>query len=305
MKHQSLFHIIAFLTIGVLQTNAQLAAPAGNATAKIGIATAKIDKATEFIRVDRDNKNVRLQTSVTSYIKDGISVDLIGAIHIADAEYYTQLNKEFKNYDALLFEMIGGDKINAGKAKDTKTKPKDPMIAMLGNVYGMVSKLLKLQSQKDGIDYTAKNFVHADLSLQEFERLQTEKSESLLGFVIQNQANAQKNGTAVKQPDMQKLLTAVLSGNANGIKLELVDTLGGAADQMAGMMGKSVIIGDRNKACLKVLNQQVGAGKKKIGISYGARHFPDMEKDMLKMGYKKTGHRWLTAWDIPLAVAQP
>ncbi len=27
--------------------------------------------------------------------------------------------------------------------------------------------------------------------------------------------------------------------------------------------------------------------------------FPDMEKDMLKAGYKKTGHRWLTAWDIP------
>ena len=139
--------------------------------------------------------------------------------------------------------------------------------------------------------------------IEEFEKLQAEKGESLLGFAMQNAQNGGKRGA--KQPDMQKLLTAVLSGNANGIKLELVDTLGGAADQMAGMMGQSVIIGDRNKACLKVLIEQTKAGKKKLGIFYGAAHFPDMEKDMLKMGYKKTGHRWLSAWDIPKAVAKP
>ncbi len=292
MKHASIFTIIPVLATCILPVSAQVAAPA-----------VKDPKATQFIRVDRDNKNVRLQTGITSYIKDGVTVNLIGAIHIADAKYYTQLNKEFKNYDALLFEMVGGDKMKAGKAKDAKKKAKDPMMAMLGNVYGMISKLLKLQSQKDGIDYTAKNFVHADLSLEEFEKLQAEKGESLLGFAMQNAQNGGKRGA--KQPDMQKLLTAVLSGNANGIKLELVDTLGGAADQMAGMMGQSVIIGDRNKACLKVLIEQTKAGKKKLGIFYGAAHFPDMEKDMLKMGYKKTGHRWLTAWDIPKAVAKP
>ncbi len=293
MKLASISTIIPVLATCILPASAQVAAPAAK------------EAATQFIRVDRDHKNVRLQTGITRYVKEGISVDLIGAIHIADANYYTQLNKEFKNYEALLFEMIGGDKIQAGKAEGKKNKAKDPLVAMLGNVYGMVGKLLKLQSQTDGIDYTAKNFVHADLSLEKFEKLQAEKGESLLGFAMKNAENAQKNGAAAKQPDMQKLLTAVLSGNANGIKLELVDTLGGAADQMAGMMGQSVIIGDRNKTCLKVLSEQTKAGKKKLGIFYGAAHFPDMEKDMLKMGYKKTSHRWLTAWDIPKAAAKP
>lgn len=167
---------------------------------------------------------------------------------------------------------------------------------MLGNVYGIVGRFLKLEGQKEGIDYSPANFVHADLSLEEFQKLQKEKGESLLGFAIQNAQNGNRDA---KQPDMQKLLNAFLSGNANAMKLELVDTLGGATDQMAGMMGESVIIGDRNKACLKVLDAQIKAGKKKLGIFYGAAHFPDMEKDMLKMGYKKTGHRWLTAWDIP------
>lgn len=295
------------LAAGLLPASAQVAAPeAGKEPAAKPAEPAKDPNATKFIRVDRDEKNVRLQTGITTYEKDGVTVDLIGAIHIADAKYYTALNTQFKNYDALLFEMVGGDKMKDGKVDDAKKNAKDPMMAMLGDVYGMVGKLLKLQGQKEGIDYTAENFVHADLSLEDFERLQKEKGESLLGFAMQNAQNAQKNGAAgVKQPDMQKLLTALLSGNADGIKLELVGTLGGAGDQMAGMMGQSVIIHDRNNACLKVLGEQVKAGRKKLGIFYGAAHFPDMEKEMLKLGYKKTAHRWLTAWDIPKPAAQP
>ena len=279
----------------ILPLSAQDAAPEIKKEAKGPPATV----ATKFIRVDRDEKNVRLQTGITTYEKDGVTVYLLGAIHIADAKYYTQLNKQFTQYDSLLFEMVGGDKMENGKAPEAKKKVKDPMMAMLGNMYGMVGNLLKLQGQKEGIDYKPANFVHADLSLEAFEKLQAEKGESLLGFALQNAQNGTKPGA--KQPDMQKLLTAVLSGNSNGIKLELVDTLGGAGDQMAGMMGQSVIIGDRNTACLKVLADQVKAGKKKLGIFYGAAHFPNMEKDMLKNGYKKTGHRWLTAWDIPKA----
>jgi len=283
--------LLTLLAACVIPAVAQDAAPA-----------AKDPNATKFIRVDRDDKNVRLQTGITTYVKDGVTVDLIGAIHIADAKYYTQLNKEFTNYESLLFEMIGGKDIKDAKAEDAKKDAKDPMMAMLGDVYGMVGKFLKLQGQKDGIDYKAKNFVHADLSLADFEKLQAEKGESLLGFAMKN---AQNGKAGANQPDVNKLLTALLSGNSNLMKLELVDTLGGAGDQMGGMLGESVIIGDRNKACLKVLDTETKGGKKKIGIFYGAAHFPDMEKRMIKAGYKKTGHRWLTAWDIPKAAAAP
>lgn len=302
MKNTLLPLTLPIMAACVLPLSAQNAAPAAEKAAeRPAKEEAKDPNSTKFIRVHRDDKNVRLQTGVTTYVKDGVSVDLIGAIHIADAKYYTQLNKEFTNYESLLFEMVGGDKLKAGKngdkADDVKKEAKDPMMAMLGNVYGMVGKFLNLQGQKEGIDYKPKNFVHADLSLKDFEKLQAEKGESLLGFALQNAQNGAKPGA--KQPNMQKLLTAMLSGNSNMMKLELVDTLGGAGDQVAGMMGESVIIGDRNAACLKVLDEQVKAGKKKVGIFYGAAHFPDMEKDMLKAGYKKTGHRWLTAWDIP------
>ncbi len=250
----------------------------------------------QFIRVVRGDENVRLQTGITTYTKDGVHVDLIGAIHIADADYYARLNKEFTRYEALLFEMVTDDKPKPGSAEDAKKEAKDPLVDMLGNVYSMVGKLLMLQGQKDGIDYTAKNFIHADLTLAEFKKLQQEKGESLLGFAMQNSANAKKSGN---QPNMQKLLNAFLRGNSDGMKLELVNTIGGSGDQVAGMLGQSVIITDRNQACLKVLAEQIKAGKKKLGIFYGAAHFPSMEKELLKMGYQKTAHRWLTAWDIP------
>ena len=264
-------------------------------------------KATDFIRVDRNDQAVRLQTGITRYKKDGVVVDLIGAVHIADAKYFKQLNTEFTHYESVLFEMVGGNdpmvEKNAKENQDAKTK--DPMMDMLGNVYGMVSNFLNLQGQKDGIDYTAKNLVHADLSMEEFNKIQSQKGESLIGFALKNAQQAQKKATDhgdgkgdVNAPDPNKLLMALLSGDANKLKLEIVGTLGQGDDQVAAFAGNSVIIGDRNAKCLKVLDQQIKAGDKKIGIFYGAAHFPDMEKRLLKMGYQQTTHRWLTAWDM-------
>ncbi|MEK6192811.1 MAG: hypothetical protein N2F24_01060, partial [Deltaproteobacteria bacterium] len=152
---------------------------------------------------------------------------------------------------------------------------------------------------------TAKNFVHADLSLREFERLQKQKGESLIGFALENAKQAKKiteEKVDKKEEvaiDTNKLMVALLTGNANAVKIEIVGTLGQGDDQVAAFAGDSVIIGDRNAKCLRVLSQQVKGGKKKLGVFYGAAHFPDMEKRLLKSGYKKTGHRWLTAWDIP------
>ena len=34
-------------------------------------------------------------------------VDAIGAIHIADKKYYQALNRQFRKYDALCYELVG------------------------------------------------------------------------------------------------------------------------------------------------------------------------------------------------------
>lgn len=255
---------------------------------------------TDFIRVHQTAQKTYLQTAVTRYTKDGTNVDLIGAVHIADKTYFDILNKEFKNYQALLFEMVGGEQMQNGKMPKKQEAKKQASLSFLGTAYTFMQNTLDLAGQKEHIDYTAKNFIHADLSLKEFADLQKKKGESILSFALAQS----KNVNAEKQPSVLTLLSALIAKNPDKLKLALVHTLGGGDDKVGALAGDSVIIGDRNHKALQVMDQQIKAGNTHIGIFYGAAHFPDMEKRLLKQGFKKTTHRYLNAWTIDKEKAQ-
>lgn len=262
-------------------------------------------QAEDFIRVDEDDTAARLQTAVTRFEKDGASVELIGAVHIADKAYYENLSARFKTYDSLLFEMIGGERIAEAKQPPVEPAPeqkKGQDLSGLHKIYDMVAKFLNLTGQLESIDYTARNFVHADLTNAEFIEMQKERGESLLGFALKSAKNAPE---PTKPPDTTKLLSAMLSGKSNLVKLEIVHTLGQGDDQIAAFAGESVIISDRNQRCLDVMNREIAAGHRNLGVFYGAAHFPDMEKRLTEQGFKRTKQEWLTAWDIPKKEAKP
>ena len=86
------------------------------------------------------------------------------------------------------------------------------------------------------------------------------------------------------------------------------------AEQMVKMEGKSglgptlntILIDDRNEACMRELEKQRKAGKKRIAIFYGAAHMPDFEKRLIENhGMQKQGTVWLTAWDLRLREINP
>lgn len=52
------------------------------------------------------------------------------------------------------------------------------------------------------------------------------------------------------------------------------------------------------------MNRELAAGRGNLGIFYGTAHFPDMEKRLLDRGFKRTRQQWITAWEIPKAVAK-
>jgi hypothetical protein len=263
----------------------------------------------QFIRVEQNEKATELQTAVVRFTKGDASVELVGAIHIADKKYYHALNTRFTGYDALLWEGIGNGKpaapaeIREEEAVTEELAPeampvpkKKGKLDGLHGAYEAGAKWLDLAYQMKEIDYTRANFVHADLSIEEFTALQEQRGESLLGFVLKAGLEADSKG--VKQPSTFKLLTSLIRGSKNGLKRELVHTLGAGDDQVAGLAGESVIISDRNAKCLEVLAREVEAGKKKLGIFYGAAHFPDMVKRLVEAGWVQTGTEWMTAWDI-------
>ena len=260
---------------------------------------AEKEAATDFIRIDEDDKAARLQTSVTRYEKDGVTVDLVGAVHIADKNYYDALNKALGEYDVLLFEMVGGENMVDGKFPEQGEDEEGGDLQtnfLRGMVEGM-SRFLQLASQTKEIDYSPKHFVHADLTLKQFQKKQKANGESILSFALAAAQQAENKG--VEQPNPARLIAALLTGNPDGLKLEMMKSLGQGDDQIAALAGNNVIIGDRNAKCMKVLKKQVKKGGKNLGIFYGAAHFPDLEKRLLEMGYKKGKQEWMTAWDVP------
>ena len=290
--------LVAVFLLPVAAGEEQPAEKKGEPGVKVEAAAGDQEKEpTDFIRIHEDEKTARLQTSVTTYEKNGVRVDLIGAVHIGDKKYYEELNKSFKNYEVLLFEMVGGENIGNGNLPEREEGGGDIQTTFLRGMVDGMSRFLKLSSQVQEIDYSPGNFVHADLTMKQFEKKQQENGESLFGFALAAAQQAQNQG--VEQPNPARLLAALLSGNSDGLKLEMMKSLGQGDDQIAALAGNNVIIGQRNAKCLKVFRKQVKKGRKNIGIFYGAAHYPDMENRLLKMGYRKGKQSWMTAWDVP------
>ncbi len=250
----------------------------------------------DFIRVKENDKLAKLQTAVLGYEKDGMRVDLVGAIHLADRRYYEFLNKHFEKYEVLLFEMVGGERLGKGQDLVIEEEPaEEHALAGLHHLYVSMEKALGLVGQSAVIDYAAENFVHADLTMAEFEALQKERGESLLGFMIQV---GMKSERPSKEPNTLRLMRGILSGRSDLVKLEMMQTMAAGDQQIDSLAGENVIISDRNAKCLEVLEGQIAEGHKKLGVFYGAAHFPDLEKRLEEMGFKKVSTKWLTAWRV-------
>lgn len=261
---------------------------------------------TEFARVSENKQQqpLALQLAINSYVpKNGdrkIRVDLVGAIHIGDQEYYAELNERFEDYDALLYELI------APKDTVVSRDDSDPQ-GIISNTQVTMKNLLSLSFQLDEIDYSAPNFVHADLSPTELSQSMDERGESLyvyfwrIFYASMNQYT--KDPLGLKDV---KMLTAMLSSDSdNSFKIMLAyemidldthrDILGNDAD--------SAVIGARNQRAIDVLVEILQSGEQRIGIFYGVAHMSDMEDrliEQLDLVYLDT--TWVDAWRLDSVV---
>ncbi len=264
------------------------------------------EEPTNFIRFVEEDKSDSLQTAVVSYESpQKAKVDLVGAIHIADKAYFDALNVRFKGYEAVLYELVGPSFEERGKPEAKKAAQK---MQWVGQLQTMMRDTLKLHGQLEGIDYTAKNFVHADMDLSQFTQTQTQKQESFLSLYLKA-AQAQKevnekrgvNSDAAGMVMLLKILT--MKDSSTELKRMIAQEFDSVEDIMAGMEtgDGTVLVGERNKVALGVMDKEIAAGKKRIAIFYGAAHLGDMEERLLKKGFKRTKVEWLKAWDLPHA----
>jgi len=249
-----------------------------------------------FVATSADEGHV--DTAIVTFKRqDGVSVALIGAVHIADGDYYTKLQTHFKDYDAVLYEMVKPREMPASGGPASASP-----ISMLQ--IGM-KRLLALEFQLDAIDYSPANFVHADMDTATFRRHQEARGESILGLLIRAALDEQNQRAASQNPSdgFQLLLALMSKDSAHRLKyllaqqLETMESILSGIDQ--GPDGKgSVILSGRNQFAMDVLAAQLRKGKRNLAIFYGAGHMPDLEKRLLKEGFRKSTDRWVTAWDI-------
>lgn len=276
---------------------------------KAAAAKAKSPGKAEFIRYLRGDAGEALQTAIVTYESpQKVRVDLVGAVHVADKVYFDSLNQRFKAYDAVLYELVGPpihemDKDPALRAKHGKERER---LAWVGLLQAKMKEMLALQGQLESIDYRARNFVHADMDTTQFTDTQEEKQESFLSLYFRA-AMAQKEVQAEKGVDsdmvgivmMLKLLTA--KDSSTGLKRMLAEQFETVGDIMAGVEAGNgtVIVGERNRVALEVMDKEIAAGKKTLAIFYGAAHLGDMEKRLEARGFKRVKTEWVTAWDLP------
>ena len=269
----------------------------------------KLSKPNKFLRMQRTESGepLTLQTTISSYKlptrRGGVQVDLVGAVHIGDKEYYQALNKKFESYDVVLYELVApkGTKIPRGGRKGSSGNP----ISML---QGMTKDMLNLASQMDEVDYTRENFVHADMSPSEMQAKMAERGENAITVALDmfsemmkqsnlRQQNASDNEglNAFASDPLSMLFDPQRDTKMKVMMAEQFATMG--TDVMGGTVNR-LLIEDRNSAAMKVFHREMLKGHKKIAIFYGAAHLPDFEERLLDLGLKPAGTEWLTAWDL-------
>jgi hypothetical protein len=261
------------------------------------------DESSKFVRVRHDEKGrpVALQTAIVRYArpgadKDGLYVDLIGAIHIGDKAYYQQLNQDFAAYDALLYELVAPQGTRVPKQRGKTTHP-------VGMVQEGMTGVLDLDYQLDQIDYHKDNFVHADMSPSDFSKSMADRGESLWTMIFRmvGYGIAQQNKNPEQAMEARLLAALFDKDRPLALKRVMADQFGELEGSMGAFDGAdgSTIITERNKVALEVLAQEIKAGKKHLGIFYGAGHLADMEKRLnADFGLRPQSVRWLTAWDL-------
>lgn len=262
------------------------------------------EKKENFIRVVRNDKGAPLtmETAIARYVSadgkwKGVVIDLVGAVHIGEKSYYDELNTKFDGYEVLLYELVAPP--NTKIPKGAKGGSAHPIAAMQK---GMQS-VLGLEHQLECIDYTKDNFVHADMSPDEFNKSMKDKGESFgqmflraIGTGLAQQATG-KQGTS----DFEMLSAMFAKDRAQKLRTAMAGQFEDMEQQITLFDGPdgSTILTERNRKAFEVLAKQLEEGKKNIGVFYGAAHLPDMDKRLLKdFGMKRTETNWVKAWSL-------
>lgn len=257
-----------------------------------------------FLRIDKSiaGEPRALQTAVARYriasgTHKGAIVELVGAVHVGEKDYYNDLNDRFKEYDAVLYELVARPEDRP--RRNEKRASGNPV----SSIQTGMKDSLKLAFQLDEIDYQAKNFVHADMSPEEFGEDMSRRNDGVVSIFARVMGAGFATQNSRRNSDAQaEMMAALFSRNTVKLRRAMAMQFETMDDQMSGLAdkdGKSTLLTERNRKAFEVLQQQLNAGKRKVGVFYGAGHLVDMHERLLRdFQAEPIGTDWVDAWDL-------
>jgi hypothetical protein len=188
--------------------------------------------------------------------------------------------------------------------------PGVPTGSGVGELQRFLKDFLDLDYQLDGIDYTRPNFVHADLDTETFEKLQAQRGESFATLMLQQLLNAMTNPpqSASQDDSVTQLIQVLTRPDAERqMKLMIARQMQDIESVAAGLEGPrgSVILTERNKAAIAVLQRELKAGKRNMVLFYGAAHMGDLSRRVESLGFSPVSTQWHLAWNLMIRPDQP
>lgn len=252
-----------------------------------GIGCVNAEEQKYFRIVEKNGVPIALETAVVSYKnKGGKTIDLIGAVHIGDKDYYDNLNVKFKAYDALLYELVA--------PKNTRPAKKN------GDMHGFSAKILGLSTQMNNVDYSPANFVHADLSMEELIQKGKARGETMTTLALGVVADVIRSNNLAKlrgNPNFQLSFEDIFDVNKTKIKRIFASQMVNSDINAIGPTLGYYLVDIRNEAAMEVVTEQFKT-KNKLGLFYGAAHLPDFHKRLLALGFEQVDVKWEVAWKI-------
>ena len=257
----------------------------------------------EYVRITADAAGtpVAMQTPIIAFEPAGgeprgLQVDLVGAVHIADAGYYDTLNQRFTDYDAVLYELVAPE--------GARPVPDAEPTNLVSFAQSGMTQMLGLTHQLREIDYLRPNFVHADLTPQGLTQSMSERGESMLGYVFRlfgAVAEGEIPETTRSVSGLTLLAMLFSPDREHRLKIEFARSMLDVEWIISLIEGNegSSLIGERNARALAVLTKRIGLGDRRIAIFYGVAHMPDLASRLeSEFGLVQRDVTWLDAWDL-------
>ena len=274
------------------------------------------------LRIFSDSKEIQflrttdtaLQTSVYTLISKDTNVRLkiIGVLHIADLEYYQNIQKIINDLDYLFYEGI---QINADKtisrynhslpsiASEIDANQTKKSIRKNSEFKNEIARFLNFADQLEHLK-PKQNWINADMNFSQFMNV---LSSNQVGFdSIANNLSAENRSIVNDYLELKQLEPTTPDYNEKvlNFKKKMSQNLVKSCQDLCFLeetkLQRTAIITERNKVAISIVKPKFTSQVPlELGLLYGAAHTPNFVEILThEYNFEIESYEWLDAWSL-------